>query len=324
VSGDAPIASVVIPTCNVGPLLLDVVDAVLKQEAPWPFELIVIDSASDDGSLDGIRSRATADERLRIIDIDRSAFGHGRTRNQGVKFSRGEYVAFLTQDALPSSNSWLSSLVSAVAASDRIAGGFGRHVAHLEHSCVTRCRIDRHFRRYRNTPLLRIDNSERYQADSRYRQFLYFYSDNNSCLRKDIWRNIPYPDIEFGEDQAWSKLVLEAGYEITYVDNAAVSHSHEYNSRSAFKRSSEEAFHFEKYFGHGVCGSLLMAAAMAARWSVQDVLCLLKHDRSLRGLRLAAQSPVRNLYRAAGYWYGSHRFRRSGAKREIVGQGLDA
>ena len=315
----APLASVVIPACNGGDLLIEVIDAVLKQDAPWPYELIVIDSESDDGSLEGIRRRIAEDDRARLIEIMRSEFSHGRTRNRGVEAAEGEYVAFLTQDAKPCSEAWLALLVAAVSAGENTAGGFGRHVGHPESTCITQQRINRHFDRYKNTPLLHIADENRYRSDIRYRQFLHFYSDNNSCLKKRVWREIPYPEVEFAEDQAWAKLVLEAGYDIAYVDDACVYHSHEYSISSEFRRSSEEAYNFERYLGHGVCSTVGFAVAMAARWTIQDLLCVLGCDRSLHGLGLAVQAPTRNLCRAAGYWHGSYKFRRSGAPRAIMG-----
>ncbi len=314
----AAVASVVIPTCNGGDRLLEVINAVLKQEAPWPYELIVIDSESDDGSVERVRTRIADDGRARLIEIKKSEFGHGRTRNRGVEAAEGEFVAFLTQDALPCSDTWLSTLVMAVSASDRIAGAFGRHIAFPEHSCITRKALERHFDRYRDTPLLRIKDGDRYTTDARYRQFLRFYSDNNACLRRDVWRSIPYPDVDFGEDQAWAKLVLEAGHAIAYADAARVYHSHQYGLRDTFRRSSEEAFHFEKYFGHGVCETLPMAVAMAAYWSIRDAGAI-TNIRGLCDLGATMVSPFRNVCRAAGYWHGSRRFRRGGSVRSTVG-----
>lgn len=308
---NVPFASVVIPTHNGGQRLLDVLEAVLCQNTPWPYEVIVIDSESDDGTPETVQSVLANSGRGRWVAILKSEFGHGATRNLGVETALGEYVAFLTQDALPCGDTWLATLVSAASSTEKTAGAFGRHCAVPESSCITHQRIARHFDRYKETPCLRIEDPDRYRTDLRYRQFLHFYSDNNSCLKKEVWRMIPYPDVAFAEDQAWAKLVLEADYTIAYVDDACVYHSHEYDFRSEFGRSAEEAFYFETYFGHGICASVFLATAMAMRWTAQDLFCVLSKDRSLRGIGLAAQSPIRNLCRAAGYWQGSRRFRRA-------------
>ena len=50
-------ASVLIPVKNGGPFLGEVLDAILQQHTPWPFEVIVVDSGSSDNSVALIRDR---------------------------------------------------------------------------------------------------------------------------------------------------------------------------------------------------------------------------------------------------------------------------
>ena len=57
-------------------------------------------------------------------------FQHGHTRNRGVDWSDAEFVAFLTQDAIPADEHWLYNLVSALESQPAAAGAFGRHIAH--------------------------------------------------------------------------------------------------------------------------------------------------------------------------------------------------
>ena len=49
-------ATVVIPTYNGGDLLKQVVNRVLRQRAPWAFDVLIVDSSSDDGTRDFCRS----------------------------------------------------------------------------------------------------------------------------------------------------------------------------------------------------------------------------------------------------------------------------
>ena len=70
-------ASVVIPTKNPGQIFRDVLDRVLEQECPWDFEVLVIDSGSNDGTQDYARSKPG----VRLHEITPEEFGHGRTRN---------------------------------------------------------------------------------------------------------------------------------------------------------------------------------------------------------------------------------------------------
>ena len=69
-------------------------------------------------------------------------------------------------------------------------------------------------------------------------------------MRKSVWEKLPYPEVPFGEDQAWAKLVTDAGYEKLYSKAATVYHSHDFDYEETRKRASEEAEFFASYFGY--------------------------------------------------------------------------
>ena len=58
---------------------------------------------------------------------------------------------------------------------------------------------------------------------------------------KKAWRRIPFPRINFGEDQTWAWRALKAGYAKVYVDAAAVFHSHDYDAEQERRRARTEA-----------------------------------------------------------------------------------
>lgn len=92
-----PKASVVIPTLNPGPVFQKVLESVVQQQAPFKYEILVIDSGSTDGTIELVGKY----DAIKLHQIDKSEFNHGDTRNLGVELTKGEYVAFLTHDALP-------------------------------------------------------------------------------------------------------------------------------------------------------------------------------------------------------------------------------
>jgi rhamnosyltransferase len=102
-AGDIKV-SVVIPAKNAGPQLRPVLDAVLSQQTFWPFEVLVIDSGSTDGTVDLIKGYSS----VRLIEILAREFGHGKTRNFAIANTKGDYIAMLTQDALPANRFWLA------------------------------------------------------------------------------------------------------------------------------------------------------------------------------------------------------------------------
>ena len=98
-----PLVTIVIPVYNGGELLSRVVETCLQQDLDAEFEILIIDSSSTDGCIDDLPK----DDRIRIHRITKGEFGHGSTRNLGVNLAHGEFVAFLTQDAMPANKMWL-------------------------------------------------------------------------------------------------------------------------------------------------------------------------------------------------------------------------
>jgi glycosyltransferase involved in cell wall biosynthesis len=82
--------SVVIPTFNSGPLVEEAVASVRAQTHP-PFEIIVVDDGSTDGT----------NERLKSSDlslISQTNAGPAAARNAGMKAATGDAIAFLDAD----------------------------------------------------------------------------------------------------------------------------------------------------------------------------------------------------------------------------------
>ena len=116
-------ATVVIPTKNGGELLRKVLSAVNSQVTKYSFEVICVDSGSSDNTIDIIKNSGAS-----LYQIPPESFGHGKTRNYGASLGSGEYIVFLTQDALPANENWLESFISAMRENPEVVGGFGKHL----------------------------------------------------------------------------------------------------------------------------------------------------------------------------------------------------
>jgi rhamnosyltransferase len=115
---------------------------------------------------------------------------------------------------------------------------------------------------------------------------LHFFSNVNSCIRRQAWERIPFPEIEFGEDQAWAFRVQQAGLATGYADRAIVRHSHAYGALDLFRRRYDEARFMRGHFGYSLFSSW-QEATRSARL----------HTASYR-LHLAGLPPNRD----AGNW----------------------
>ena len=258
-------ASVLIPVKNGGALLGEVLDAIHAQKAPWPFEVRIVDSGSSDGSVELARSRG-----VDVVTIPPKEFGHGRTRNMFAAASSGEFLVFLTQDAKPATDEWLVNLVEGCDADPAVAGAFGPHRAYPQARHITHRELQEHFAGFGDgVTLVRIDDEERFKSDAGYRQYLHFFSSNNSCLRRSVWEKIPLPDVAFAEDQTWALQIVKAGYSKAFVPKAVVFHSHDFGVWETFQRNFDEARSFERYFGYhmqsGLPTALRASAGLARR-----------------------------------------------------------
>jgi glycosyltransferase involved in cell wall biosynthesis len=250
-------ATVVIPTKNPGPNFRRVLERVCTQDCPWPFEVVIIDSGSTDGTPDLVRDWPG----VRLSQIAPAEFGHGRTRNLGASMANGEFVAFLTHDALPADRQWLARIVAATEQAPDIAGAFGRHIAYPDASAFTKRDLERHFAGFEAHPhvVSRQTDPERYDVDQGWRQFLHFFSSNNACVRRSVWARMPFPDVEFAEDQIWAHRIIEAGYAKAYAPDAVVHHSHDYAIFERFQRAFDESNAFRVLFGYRLNASPVRA-----------------------------------------------------------------
>lgn len=305
VGGGSFDCSVVLPVKNAGLVLADVLDGVAKQNFSGLVEVLLIDSGSTDGSLERLRLAA---ERpgWRLLEIAPESFGHAVTRNMGVTETSGEFIAFITHDAIPESSTWLEALVAPMLGHPDIAGVFGRHIAHRGASPYVGDELDRHFAGFRDEPTTWMMDRARYDNDERYRQHLHFFSSNNACIRRSVWEQIPFPDVAFAEDQAWAKAVTEAGWKRAYADDAVVSHSHDFGPIETLRRAFDESRSFSRHFGYRLAPTLLGIARTTVGFTLRDARAARAHGYWRKAPWATAMRPLLHLAKASGHFLGSH------------------
>lgn len=228
--------TIVIPTKNGGKQFESVLEMVEKQKTQYSYEVICVDSGSADQTVEIIKKHSYA-----CYQIKPEEFGHGRTRNYGASKGTGEYIVFLTQDALPADENWLENLVTPMKMDRDIVGAFGSHIPYEDCNPFDKRDIEAHFKGFGVTnTIYYIDDWNRYFADEGYRHVMAFFSDNNSCLRRSVWEKWPYEDVDFAEDQIWVRSMLEKGFKKVYCPDAAVYHSHNYDVETYFGRYFDE------------------------------------------------------------------------------------
>jgi glycosyltransferase involved in cell wall biosynthesis/GT2 family glycosyltransferase len=250
-------ATVCIPTRNGGNVLLQVIEHVRSQRAPWPFEIVIVDSGSTDGSIERIVSTPVSEQpSLRVKQIRHEEFQHGRTRNLCASIAQGAFVAFLNQDALPADDFWLYNIVTVLEHFPRAAGALGRRIASPGASAFARRELDEHWINLARHPLAlsRDTNAELWQSgDKGWRQVLRDFDHSNCCIRRSVWQRVPFPELDYGADQVWADAIIRLGHEKLYVPSAVVYHSHDETPDEASIRAATEAFFFATFFGYVSC-----------------------------------------------------------------------
>ena len=115
----APTVSVVIACFNGQETLGDQLAALVRQDDPPPFEVIVADNGSTDGSA-AVARRFGDRLDLRVIDAS-EVKGPGHARNRGVAQARAELIAFCDADDIVADD-WLRQMTVALAQDDFVAG----------------------------------------------------------------------------------------------------------------------------------------------------------------------------------------------------------
>lgn len=96
--GEQPLVSVVMPVFNVAPYLDASIMSVLDQSYQ-NIELIIVNDASTDNSINIIHMHEAMDDRIKVIDLEFNTLGGaGIPSNVGIDASLGKYLAFADSD----------------------------------------------------------------------------------------------------------------------------------------------------------------------------------------------------------------------------------
>ena len=215
----SPSVSIIMRSYNEAWALQGTLPALRAQEhRDW--ELIVIDSGSTDGSVEMIRAANPA----HFIQITPAEYNPSRVMNHGMRLARTGFGIFLNADATPQGGNWLGPLAAALQ-NPRVAACFGRQIPRPDCAAVYACDYDRCFGPQRES--IHWDH---------------FFSMVSSGLRKDVWARRGFrEDLQYAEDDEYTRWCKAEGYEVVYVPESVAMHSHNYTPEQARKRSFGDA-----------------------------------------------------------------------------------
>lgn len=218
--------SVIIFTLNAGSQIKKLLNN-LATQTYYIDELIVVDSESDDSTVTDVKEFL----QVRLFQIKRSEFDHGRTRNEFLRIAAGDYVIMMTQDALPVDNNAIKNLVEMIESDDRLACCTGRQIAYSEASLP-----EKYIREFNYPDYTSVWNSVDI-ATIGYRA--YRISDVFAIYRKSSYLEVggfDYP-ILTNEDMLIAQKFLAGGFYLGYCAEARVYHSHDFSFAKQYKRN---------------------------------------------------------------------------------------
>lgn len=220
-----PSLSVVIPTLNAADEIDSLLD-IIEAQSLQPLDILVVDSSSDDGTVGEVAKHPC----VNLVRIERKEFNHGSTRDMALRRSAGEFVCFLTQDAVPASNRYLERLVAPFLADDSIALVTGRQLPKADARRFEQ--LVRNFN-YPNAPSVRSKSDL-----PKYGIKTFFASDTCSAYRRTAYLECGgFDHVNTNEDMLMAARFVASGLKVAYEPGAEVYHSHNLTPSQQFARN---------------------------------------------------------------------------------------
>ncbi|HVL86630.1 MAG TPA: glycosyltransferase [Candidatus Thermoplasmatota archaeon] len=189
---DEPFVSVVVTVRNEAGAITELLESLAVQEPPY--EVLVVDSNSEDGTREIVASFAAKHPTIRLLLHGNT---RGGSRNFGVARAGGDIVAFVDGDCL-ASPSWVAEIREAMATADVVAG----RTVNIGYEPFTR--------------LERVELS--------HKGFDVTYPSCNLAYRRDVFESLGGFDPHFrtAEDIDLNFRAVEHGYSIAFAPKAVV------------------------------------------------------------------------------------------------------
>jgi len=204
--------NIIMRAYNDMPMISETLTALNRQNIA--FELIAFDNESEDGTRQKLEKYAS-----KVINVPKGTYVPGKVLNHAMRESEGEFVVFLNSDCTPQNESWLKNLLAGFK-NDKIAAVFGRQIPRKD------CKA-----------LFAKDTEDTFGDGERQKYWKHCFSMASSAIRRSVWEEMPFSeDIQYSEDVDWTWRARQKGYEIQYVADSIVAHSHNYTLKQFYKR----------------------------------------------------------------------------------------
>lgn len=225
--------SLVVPTLNAGAEIDGLFDALDRQTVEID-DVLVVDSSSDDGTIEMAKRRGA-----RTVSVPRSDFDHGGTRHEALTMTSGDLVLFLTQDALPADRFYVERLVEPFG-DEEVAMASGRQIPKPDARRFEQLVRGFNYPEEANVRSLKDVEALGIKA--------FFASDACSAYRRSAYEacgGFPRP-CNTNEDMLMAARFIKSGRKVAYAADARVLHSHNLTPIEQFRRNREVGVFLER------------------------------------------------------------------------------
>ncbi|MDO4287870.1 MAG: glycosyltransferase family 2 protein [Eubacterium sp.] len=227
--------SIIIVNYKTRELTSDCIDSVLESHIkPYTYEVIVVDNASQDGSIEAIEAHFASEERVKIIKNTEN-LGFSKANNIGMRESKGRYILLLNSDTIVELNTLKKSIE--FLDTHRGVGALGCKVV------LGNGKLDPACKRSFPTPMngiyhmLKLD--QRFPKSQRFGEYNLTFVDEDKTFSVDCvmgaYMMVPREVIDavgmldedyfmYGEDIDWCYRIKQAGYPIIYYPEVRIFH----------------------------------------------------------------------------------------------------
>ena len=236
-------ATVFIPVYNgENDHLEETLTALYNQKTDFEWNVLIIDSGSSDNSVKIIRKFHHKYNNLTLKEIDKSEYSHGGTRQLAAEISDGEYMVYLSQDAVPYNQNWLTEMLKPFEISEKIVAVLARQKPRDYCFPAMKYDINAVFNEQGIEDAVTVWTRTISEQIGTYTKES-FYSDVCSAApRLFLVNEIGYKPVKYSEDYEYGKDIIDAGYYKAYNSRAIVEHSNDVFLKDYKKRIFDETY----------------------------------------------------------------------------------
>ncbi len=210
--------SVIIPTYQAGEQFGMLLRLLRQQRKIQNLEIVIVDSGSCDATIQIAKAFDA-----KVIQITQVEFSHSHARNLGAEHASGQYLLFMTQDAMPDGELWVAKLMQPVLWQNVVAV-----------SCKERPRSDcdllGRFSIWVHSEYMGILHCDRIMSMPKEHDFDHLrrnaqLNDVACLVRRDVFEQFRYRG-NYAEDLDMGLRLIEAGYKTALMSSVQVIHSH--------------------------------------------------------------------------------------------------